>query len=142
MKPDSYKPKSRFIQNKSSHTHYIDWQGKGPTTVLIHGDMRTSRSFDQVAKKLSSDNHVLAMDLLGHGNSSWTESGYRFADRSADIGNFVTKTDLNEITAVSRKCKDEVYEMDHLKIMMEALSQVTLLNNLLTAQCQVGPIKR
>ena len=101
MKPDSYKPKSRFIQNKSSHTHYIDWQGKGPTTVLIHGDMRTSRSFDQVAKKLSSDNHVLAMDLLGHGDSSWTESGYRFADRSDDIGNFVTKTDLNEITAVA-----------------------------------------
>ncbi len=101
MKPNSYKPKSRFIQNKSNQTHYIDWQGKGPTTVLIHGDMRTSRSFDEVAKKMSSDNHVLAMDLLGHGDSSWPESDYRFADRSADIRNFVTKTDLNEITAVA-----------------------------------------
>ena len=101
MKPNLYKPKSRFIQNKSNHTHYIDWQGKGPTTVLIHGDMRTSRSFDEVAKKLSTDNHVLAMDLLGHGDSSWTEDGYRFADRSEDIRNFVTKTDLNEITAIA-----------------------------------------
>ena len=101
MKPNSFRPKSRFIQNKSNQTHYIDWQGKGPSTVLIHGDMRTSRSFDEVAKRLSSNNHVLAMDLLGHGDSTWTKSSYRFADRSADIRNFVTKTDLNEITAVA-----------------------------------------
>tara|TARA_B100000029_G_scaffold193022_1_gene191122 strand:- start:2575 stop:3432 length:858 start_codon:yes stop_codon:yes gene_type:complete len=101
MKTKSFKPKSRFIQNKSNYTHYIDWQGEGPTTVLIHGDMRTSRSFDEVARKLSSNNHVLAMDLLGHGDSSWVENGYRFADRSDDIRNFVTKTDLNGITAVA-----------------------------------------
>ena len=101
MKTKSFKPKSRFIQNKSNYTHYIDWQGEGPTTVLIHGDMRTSRSFDEVARKLSSNNHVLAMDLLGHGDSSWVENGYRFSDRSDDIRNFVTKTDLNGITAVA-----------------------------------------
>jgi len=101
MKTKSFKPKSRFIQNKSNYTHYIDWQGEGPTTVLIHGDMRTSRSFDEVARKLSSNNHVLAMDLLGHGDSSWVENGYRFTDRSDDIRNFVTKTDLNGITAVA-----------------------------------------
>ena len=41
------------------------------------------------------------MDLLGHGDSSWVENGYRFADRSDDIRNFVTKTDLNGITAVA-----------------------------------------
>jgi len=97
----TFNPRSRFIKNGTSSTHYIDWQGKGPSTVLIHGDMRTSRSFDEVAKRLSSNNHVLAMDLLGHGDSTWTKSSYRFADRSADIRNFVTKTDLNEITAVA-----------------------------------------
>ncbi|HIA76423.1 MAG TPA: alpha/beta hydrolase [Dehalococcoidia bacterium] len=101
MKPNSAGPKSRFIDNKTNSTHYIDWEGEGPTTVLIHGDMRTSRSFDAVSKNLSKDSHVLAMDLLGHGDSSWIESGYRFTDRSDDIENFVTKTNLNEIHAVA-----------------------------------------
>ena len=101
MKPDTYVPKSKFVKNESYSSHYIDWQGDGPTTLLILGDMRTSRSFDAVAKNLSSDCHVLAMDLLGHGDSSWLEKGYRFADRANDIGNFITKTNINDITAVA-----------------------------------------
>ena len=89
------------MDNKTNSTHYIDWQGEEQTTLLIHGDMRTSRSFDAVAKNLSKDSHVLAMDLLGHGDSTWIDSGYRFSDRSDDIENFVTGTNLSKIHAVA-----------------------------------------
>jgi|TARA_B110000116_G_C16718146_1_gene527845 pimeloyl-ACP methyl ester carboxylesterase len=101
MKPKQRGPKSLFLDNKTNSTHYIDWQGEEQTTLLIHGDMRTSRSFDAVAKNLSKDSHVLAMDLLGHGDSTWIDSGYRFSDRSDDIENFVTGTNLSKIHAVA-----------------------------------------
>ena len=101
MKPNQRGPKSRFLINKTNSTHYIDWQGEEQTTLLIHGDMRTCRSFDAVAKNLSKDSHVLAMDLLGHGNSTWLDSGYRFSDRSDDIENFITATNLGKIHAVA-----------------------------------------
>ena len=101
MKPNQRGPKSRFLDNNTNSTHYIDWQGEEQTTLLIHGDMRTSRSFDAVAKNLSKDSHVLAMDLLGHGDSTWIDSGYRFSDRSDDIENFVAATNLSKIHAVA-----------------------------------------
>tara|TARA_B100000809_G_scaffold67479_1_gene64453 strand:+ start:17420 stop:18277 length:858 start_codon:yes stop_codon:yes gene_type:complete len=101
MKPKQRGPKSLFLDNKTSSTHYIDWQGEEQTTLLIHGDMRTSRSFNAVARNLSKDSHVLAMDLLGHGDSTWIDSGYRFSDRSDDIENFVTGTNLSKIHAVA-----------------------------------------
>ena len=101
MKPKQRGPKSLFLDNKTNSTHYIDWQGEEQTTLLIHGDMRTSRSFDAVAKNLSKDSHVLAMDLLGHGDSTWIDSGYRFSDRSDDIENFVAATNLSKIHAVA-----------------------------------------
>ena len=101
MKPNQKGPKSRFLGNKTNSTHYIDWQGEEQTTLLIHGDMRTSRSFDAVAKNLSKDSHVLAMDLLGHGDSTWLDSGYRFSDRSDDIENFITSTNLRKVHAVA-----------------------------------------
>lgn len=97
----NFNHRSRFIKNGTCSTHYIDWQGKGPTLVLIHGDMRTSRSYDALAKNLSKDNHVLAMDLQGHGDSSWVESGYRFTDRSNDIRNFINIMNLEQIHAVA-----------------------------------------
>ena len=94
-------PKSEFIENGTNYTHYINWQGVGPNTVLIHGDMRTSRSFDTLAKNLSKDHHVVAMDLLGHGDSTWLESGYRYSNRSDDIDNFLNKTKLEKVHAVA-----------------------------------------
>ena len=68
--------------------------------LLVHGNMRTSRSFDAVSRVLNGDSHVLAMDLIGHGNSTWTPSGYKFSDRSKDEDNFVTENEDQIIAAI------------------------------------------
>jgi len=93
-------PVSKYISNNGLRSHYADWEANGPTTLLIHGNMRTSRSFDSVSRNLSVDHHVIAMDLIGHGNSSWVNQGYKLQDRCADIGNFVNKNNLTNVFAV------------------------------------------
>ena len=93
-------PESRYVYQNDIKSHYADWGGTGQTVLLVHGNMRTSRSFDAVSRVLNGDSHVLAMDLIGHGNSTWTPSGYKFSDRSKDVDNFVTEKKLNGICAV------------------------------------------
>ena len=83
------KPTSHFIELEGLKSHYVQ-MGTGNTTVLlIHGDMRTSRSFDALSRKLALTHTVTAMDLFGHGNSDWPFSGYRFIERSHNIENFM-----------------------------------------------------
>ena len=82
-------PRSRFVQAGGVRLHLADWGGDGlPTLLLLHGDMRTSRSWDAVARELRGDFHVLALDMRGHGDSDWPESGYTFAQRVDDLEAF------------------------------------------------------
>jgi pimeloyl-ACP methyl ester carboxylesterase len=43
--------------------------GAGPTVVLLHGFMATSRYWDKTITELTSNHTVIAIDLLGFGNS-------------------------------------------------------------------------
>ena len=83
-------PTSRFVRAGGVNLHFADWGGEGrPTLLLLHGDMRTSRSWDAVARELRGDFRVLALDMRGHGESDWTESGYTFAQRADDLEAFI-----------------------------------------------------
>ena len=82
-------PTSRFVRAGGVNLHFADWGGDGPTLLLLHGDMRTSRSWDAVARELRGDFRVLALDMRGHGDSDWTESGYTFAQRADDLEAFI-----------------------------------------------------
>lgn len=88
-------PTSRFVRAGGVRLHFADWGGEGiPTLLLLHGDMRTSRSWDAVARDLRGDFHVLALDMRGHGDSDWPESGYRFAQRVDDLEAFADAVGL------------------------------------------------
>ena len=88
-------PTSRFVQASGVRLHFADWGGDGlPTLLLLHGDMRTSRSWDAVARELRGDFHVLALDMRGHGDSDWPESGYTFAQRVDDLEAFADAVGL------------------------------------------------
>ncbi len=93
--------KSRSLDIEGYRSHFMDWGRSKETILLIHGDMRTSRSFDAVARRLSSNFRVVALDLFGHGESDWPESGYRFKDKSENIGRFLQMQGLNKVTAVA-----------------------------------------
>ena len=66
----------------------MDWGDNGPLLLLLHGDMRTSRSWDAVARELASWFHVIALDARGHGDSDWTRRGYSMSDRVEDLAAF------------------------------------------------------
>jgi len=87
-------PTSRFVRAGGVNLHFADWGGDGPTLLLLHGDMRTSRSWDAVARELRGDFRVLALDMRGHGDSDWTESGYTFARRADDLEAFIDAVGL------------------------------------------------
>ena len=94
-------PSSKFVTIGGLQSHYIEWEGQGDPVLLIHGDMRTSRSFDAVARRLSITHRVLALDLFGHGDSEWPEKGYRFSDRAMNISEFVEHLNLRRVTAAA-----------------------------------------
>lgn len=100
MKNQQEQPTSKYIETGSIKSHYADWGGTGQSVLLVHGNMRTSRSFDAVARGLRDTSNVLAMDLIGHGNSTWTDSGYKFSDRTDDVNNFIVNKDLRGLCAV------------------------------------------
>ena len=80
---------------------YVDWGGDGPVMLLFHGDMRTSRSWDAVARRLTGDYRVIALDARGHGDSDWTPRGYRFSERVDDLAAFCESLGLRDIIGVA-----------------------------------------
>ena len=69
-------PKSDTARVRGITLHYVEWGDRGPPLLMLHGDMRTSRSWDAVARDLSSRFRVIAVDARGHGGSDWTPRGY------------------------------------------------------------------
>ena len=77
---------------------YADWgDHAAPAILLLHGDMRTSRSWDAVARHLAARFRVIAPDMRGHGDSDWPPRGYTFAHRVQDLAHFCDALNLRHI---------------------------------------------
>ena len=94
-------PTDRFVKVRGIHLRYVDWGGDGPVMLLLHGDMRTSRSWDAVSRRLTADYRVIALDMRGHGDSDWTPRGYRFSERVDDLAAFCDAMKLHEVIGVA-----------------------------------------
>ena len=94
-------PKIHNIRVRDVRLHYVDWEGDGPTLLLLHGDMRTCRSWDAVSRRLVNDYRVIALDARGHGDSDWTPRGYRFAERVNDLAGFCEALELRNVIGVA-----------------------------------------
>ncbi len=99
-------PRSTFVSVNGVRMHYVDW-GRPigvedhPTVLLLHGDMRTSRSWDAVARYLCGQFHVIALDSRGHGDSDWPEAGYTFGQRTDDLEAFADAVGMRNAVAVA-----------------------------------------
>ena len=81
-------PQTQFVDVPGVRLAYVDWSDNGPPLLLLHGDLRTGRSWDGVARDLLDKFHVVSLDARGHGDSDWTPRGYRFSDRVEDLKAF------------------------------------------------------
>ena len=99
-------PASHTVRVQGIDLHYVDW-GTPPgaddasTLFLLHGDMRTSRSWDAVARRLCDSYRVLALDSRGHGDSDWPDVGYTFAQRVDDLESFADAIGMRNAVAVA-----------------------------------------
>ncbi len=66
--------------------HYYR-KGTGESLVLIHGFLSTNRVYDKVISKLTKHYDVIAVDLPGHGKSSFTgeKTVYDFAEKIIEL---------------------------------------------------------
>lgn len=95
-------PSSHRYVSQRRNLHYVDWGNpSAPPLLLVHGGKDHCRSWDWVAEVLSEDWHVIAPDLLGHGDSdnssdgNYTEFGYVY-----DIAQLIHQLGVEPITIV------------------------------------------
>ena len=102
------KPQERFVRVRDINLRYVDWGDNGPTLLLLHGSMRTSRSWDAMARLLHDRFHVIALDARGHGNSDWTQRGYGYSNLTEDLKGFCDELNLKSMIAVGHSLGGEV----------------------------------
>jgi pimeloyl-ACP methyl ester carboxylesterase len=78
---------SKYLQLGHVTLHYLDYGGPGlQTLVLVHGGGANAHWFDFVGPALARCCRVLAVDLRGHGDSSWAEPPiYTFEAHMQDL---------------------------------------------------------
>lgn len=65
-------PAARQFKTPDGQTlNFIDWGGTGAPILFLHGGSLTAHTWDLVALTLCDTFRCVALDLRGHGNSSW-----------------------------------------------------------------------
>ena len=93
---------SHFVEANGVKLHYLDYGTAGSRPMLcVHGGAAHAHWFDYVAPGFTSDYHVYAMDLRGHGDSAWADpKTYAWQTFAADVNALVEKLDLRDYVLV------------------------------------------
>jgi pimeloyl-ACP methyl ester carboxylesterase len=80
-------PVSRFVDRADARLHLLDWNPEGDRPiVLVHGINVQAHTWDPIARDLAATGRrVVAVDLRGHGASSWPLSGYALESFTDDM---------------------------------------------------------
>jgi pimeloyl-ACP methyl ester carboxylesterase len=74
--------------------------GSGPTVVLIHGMINSSRHWEAVAMRLADSYRVIAPDLIGHGDSATPRGDYSLGAHAASIRDLLATIGVESATIV------------------------------------------
>lgn len=74
--------------------------GSGPTVVLIHGMINSSRHWEAVATRLAATHRVIAPDLIGHGDSATPRGDYSLGAHAASIRDLLSVLGVESATIV------------------------------------------
>ena len=74
--------------------------GRGPTVVLVHGMINSSRHWQAVAEVLAGSYRVVAPDLIGHGDSATPRGDYSLGAHAAGIRDLLTTIGIERATIV------------------------------------------
>jgi len=59
-----------------------------PPLLIVHGLFGSARNWGVIARRLSTDREVIAVDQRNHGDSPWTET-HSYADMAADLARVI-----------------------------------------------------
>lgn len=76
---------SDTFETRGVTVHYVRGPARGPALVLIPGQSMTWRSYERVLPRLAEHFEVFAVDVRGHGGSSWTPGAYDFDTMGGDF---------------------------------------------------------
>ncbi|MCE7869513.1 alpha/beta hydrolase [bacterium CPR1] len=86
------KLRHHLFHSKRTPGHWLKWveAGSGPTIFFVHGCSGSWTNFTPQLADLSSEYHVVALDMRGHGSSPWPGPS-QLADFETDLEEFVTE---------------------------------------------------
>ncbi len=95
-------PASSYYVSQRLRLHFVDWGNETkPPLLLVHGGKDHARSWDQVARALRDDYHVIAPDLRGHGDSAWAQgSTYTLPEYVLDVAQLVEVLGLAPLSII------------------------------------------
>ena len=83
-----------FAEKQAELSHitmnYVEGPKNGPPLVLIPAQMGTWQSYHKVLPILAKQFWVFAIDVRGHGRSSWTPGDYTWDTVSEDVAEFIS----------------------------------------------------
>jgi esterase len=95
-------PKSHTLDVNGLALHYLDWGNPGaPPVVCVHGYTSSAQAFSALARRFVDRHHFVALDVRGHGESGWSQSGaYQYSDQVDDLAGAVDKLELSRFTLI------------------------------------------
>lgn len=91
--------KSHLVTVYGSKMRYVE-EGKGNPILLIHGNPSSSYMWRNVIPFLKPHGRVVAMDLIGFGESAKPDIEYRFVDHYRYLEGFIARLKLRNVTLV------------------------------------------
>ena len=89
-------PVSKYIVANGLKQHYLDWGNSDAQTVLMtHGIGLCAQIWNNAARSLASDYHVLSLDLRAHGDTDDPGKDYEFFKMGEDIAAFIRELGIN-----------------------------------------------
>jgi esterase len=95
-------PADRYLETNGLRIHYLDWgMAERPPVLFLHGRSLTAHTWDLVSLALRPRYRCLALDLRGHGDSSWSpEADYTLDAHCADLEGVVEQLGLERFILV------------------------------------------
>ena len=90
------------LQHVSIHGHSVGYRrgGTGERVLLLHGLAGSSKTWDDVIPLLTPHAEVIAVDLLGHGESAKPMGDYSLGAFASGLRDFLSILDVDSVTIV------------------------------------------
>lgn len=90
---------SQCCEVLGSQLHYIE-AGEGDPILFLHGNPTSAYLWRNIMPKLAGKGRVIAVDLIGMGQSDKPDIDYKFVDHAAYLDGFIDTLGLKNITLV------------------------------------------